>query len=398
MRARKQRPKRPIAPRPGHRRIEDKLSHIDAALDGKSELRREGGGSVALTFDQLRFLPATLPEVDLDRIDLSLTFLGKPIAAPLMVSPMTGGIKRAGDLNRRMAAAAERARLPFAVGSQRVALEVPGRATDFKVRDVAPTIPLFANLGAVQLVKGYGPDEARRAVEMIEADALYLHLNAMQEVVQEGGDTSWSGVLAAIGRVCDDFARRGDVPVFAREVGFGIPEDQLRRLIDAGVRGVDCAGRGGTSWTLLEGRVASTELHARLGSTFADWGLTTPESIIQARRASRTLPVIASGGLRSGADVAKAVALGATIAGMAAPVLRSAEMGEEAADGLLAAVVHELRAVLFGVGAPSLAAFRKAPRLFGPGLPPGVPAPARASARRAQGARGERTAPGGRRR
>lgn len=346
------------------RRIEDKLSHIDAALDGKSEVPAKSRPN-ALTFDQIRFLPATLPEVNLEEIDTSLTFLGKKMAAPLMVSPMTGGLKRAGDLNRRMAAAAERAKLAFGVGSQRVALEVPSRAIDFQIRDVAPTIPLFANLGAVQLVKGYTADDARRAVEMIQADALHLHLNAMQEVVQEGGDTNWRGVLAAIERVCNAFAkRRRGVPVFVREVGFGIAADHAKRLIDAGVSGIDCAGGGGTSWTLVEGRVAQSGGHRRLGATFADWGLTTPESIIEVRKASKKVPLVASGGVRSGLDVARAVALGATIAGMAAPVLRAAEQGEEAVDEFLATTIAELRATLFGAGAPSLAAFRRAPRLM----------------------------------
>src|SRR5262249_850087 len=149
------------------------------------------------------------------------------------------------------------------------------------------------NLGAVQLVKGYGADHARRAVEMIEADALYLHVNAMQEGVQEKGDTTWKGVLKGIGRVCEAFAKSSGVPVIVREVGFGIPKDQARRLIDAGVSGLDCAGGGGTSWTLLEGRVARSDTQSRLGGTFADWGLTTAESILEVRRASKKLPLIA---------------------------------------------------------------------------------------------------------
>ncbi|MCK6546500.1 type 2 isopentenyl-diphosphate Delta-isomerase [Myxococcota bacterium] len=348
----------------GHRRIEDKLGHIDAALDGKSEVGARAGRYGALTFEKLRFVPATLPEVNLSEIDLSVELAGKRIAAPLMVSPMTGGVKRAGELNLRMAAAAQRAGIAFGVGSQRVALEVPARAADFQVRAVAPTIPLFANLGAVQLVKGYGADEAWRAVEMIEADALYLHLNAMQEVVQEGGDTSWRGVLRAIGKVCDAFAkRRKTVPVFVREVGFGVPSDQAKRLVQAGVGGIDCSGGGGTSWTSIEGRVASHATSRALGETFADWGLSTPESILEVRRASKRIPLIASGGLRSGLDVAKALALGATVGGMAAPVLRAAEQGDAALDQLFATTIAELRATLFGVGAGSVAAFRRRPRL-----------------------------------
>ena len=347
------------------RKLSDKLLHIDAALDGKSEVHASNASALRLI--DLRFLPATLPEVDLDAIDLGMTFLGKPIAGPFMVSPMTGGLKRGGDLNRRMAAAAEEVKVPFGVGSQRVALEVADRAADFRVRDVAPTIPLFANLGAIQLVKGYGADEAQRAVDMIEADALYLHLNAMQEVVQEGGDTSWTGVYRAIEAVCRDFARRGSCPVFVREVGFGIAADHAQRLVDAGVNGFDCAGVGGTSWTLVEGRVAASAQAQTLGNTFADWGLTTAESILEVRKVNRTLPLVASGGIRTGLDVAKCVALGATVAGMASPVLRAAVESDEAVVAFLRTVLAEIRATLFGVGASNLASFRANSRLIQPG-------------------------------
>ncbi len=347
----------------GQRNLADKLAHIDAALDGLSEV--PGGRPAALRLEELRFVPTALPEVNLEEIDLSLELLGKPIAAPLMISPMTGGVERGGELNRRMAWAAEQARLPFGVGSQRVALEHEGRRKDFLVRDVAPTIPVFANLGAIQLVKGYGADHAQRAVEMVGADALYLHLNAMQEVVQEGGDTQWRGVLRGIEAVCSAFAQRGGVPVFAREVGFGLAADDVRRLLDAGVAGLDCAGGGGTSWTLVEGRVARSADHQALGQTFAAWGLTTPESIREVRSVAPALPLIASGGVRSGLDVARCVALGATVAGMASPVLRAAVESQEAALAFLQRTVAEFRATLFGVGAATLADFRVRPRLMG---------------------------------
>ncbi len=346
------------------RKLSDKLRHIDAALDGKSEVSTASPS--ALHLSDLRFLPMTLPEVDLDAVDTSLVFLGKTISAPVMVSPMTGGLKQAGDLNRMMAAAAEVVGIPFGVGSQRVALEVPDRAKDFQVRDVAPTIPLFANLGAIQLVKGYGPDDAWRAVEMIEADALYLHLNAMQEVVQEGGDTNWTGVLQAIEKVCTEFSARKGCPVFVREVGFGIAADEARRLLDAGVDGFDCAGVGGTSWTLVEGRVAEGRQAQTLGQTFSAWGLTTAESILEVRRAATDLPLVSSGGIRTGLDVAKCVALGATVAGMASPVLRAATEGEDAVVAFLRTVIAEIRATLFGVGAPDLSAFQKNSRLMRP--------------------------------
>ncbi|MEO1229655.1 MAG: type 2 isopentenyl-diphosphate Delta-isomerase [Myxococcota bacterium] len=346
------------------RRLSDKLAHIDAALDGGSEVpgaRRPG----ALTLEQIRLRPAALPECDLDEVDTSTSFLGKRISAPVMVSPMTGGLQRGGDLNRRMARAAEEAQIPFGVGSQRVALEVETRAKDFQVRDVAPTIPLIANLGAVQLVKGYGADHALRAVEMIEADGLYLHLNAMQEVVQEGGDTQWTGVLRAIEGVCLELARRApQVPVFAREVGFGLPREDVRRLIEAGVAGVDCAGGGGTSWSLVEGRVAEAEAFRQLGDVFADWGLTTPEAVLEVRSVAPSLTLVASGGVRTGLDVVRLLALGADVAGMASPILRAAADSEEACRAFVGSVLQQIRAAFFGVGARDLASFRSRPRLY----------------------------------
>lgn len=345
------------------RRIDDKLAHIQAALDGGSEVPGDRRG--ALTLQGLRFLPRALPEVDLAAVELETRFVGKPIAAPIMIAPMTGGLAEGGALNRRMAAVAERLRLPFGVGSQRVAIESPDRASLFEVRSVAPTIPLMANLGAIQLKLGYGVQEARRAVDMIGADGLYLHLNAMQEVVQEGGDTEWSGVLSAIEALCNAWAKEGrDVPVFAREVGFGLPADDARRLVEAGIQGLDCAGGGGTSWSLVEGRVAQSEGHRRMGDVLAAWGLTTPEAILEVRKVHARIPLVASGGIRSGLDVAKCIALGADVAGMASPVLSAAHESEEAVQRLLEGIIAELRAVLFGVGAPSLEAFRSEPRLL----------------------------------
>ncbi|MCB9655260.1 MAG: type 2 isopentenyl-diphosphate Delta-isomerase [Deltaproteobacteria bacterium] len=346
------------------RRLSSKQQHIDAALDGGSEVPVIAGPANELGFSALRFVPMTLPEINYASIDTSLKFLGKTISAPFMIAPMTGGLKRGGELNKIMATSAEALQIPFGVGSQRVALEVGRRARDFQVRRFAPTIPIFANLGAIQLVRGYSADDAQRAVDMVEGDALFLHMNAMQEVIQEDGDTDWRGVLRAIASLCASFKKRGGVPVFVREVGFGVPVDQARRLIDAGVQGIDCAGRGGTSWTLLEGRVATSSCHQSLGSMFSAWGLTTPESILSVRKVSKRIPVIASGGIRSGLDVAKAVALGATLASMGAPVIRAAaEGGSRAVTSLLETTQKALKVAMFGVGAASLAAFRKHPRL-----------------------------------
>jgi isopentenyl-diphosphate delta-isomerase len=352
-----------------NRRVDDKLAHIQATLDGGAEVA--GGRPGALTLADLRFLPRALPEVDLDDVDLQTTFLGQRISAPIMISPMTGGIAQGGELNRRMARAAQEFQLPFGVGSQRVALEDPSRRSSFEVRSVAPSIPVLGNLGAIQLVRGYDSRHAVQAVDMIEADGLYLHLNAMQEVVQEGGDVTWSGVLSKIEAVCTELARtHPQVPVLAREVGFGIPADDVRRLRSAGVQGLDCAGGGGTSWTLVEGRVAKTSLHRKLGDTFAAWGLTTPEAILEARSVDERFLLVASGGIRSGLDAAKCVGLGADVAGIASPVLMAAHEGPAALHDYLQQTIRELRAVLFGVGAATLEAFRREPRLLGASAAP----------------------------
>lgn len=350
------------------RRIGDKLAHIDAALDGQSEVAAQLRPG-ALSLADLRFVPCAVPDCNLDSVNPALVFLQKPISAPFMVAPMTGGVERGGLLNRRMAACAEAIQIPFGVGSQRVALEVSERAADFQVREVAPTIPIFANLGAVQLVKGYGPEDALRAVSMVEADALYLHLNAMQEVVQEGGDTQWKGVLMAIENLCRRF-EKDDIPVFAREVGFGLSQTDVRRLIDAGVSGLDCAGGGGTSWSLLEGRVARSERHRRLGQTFAGWGLTTPESVLEVRAVDPEIPLVASGGVRTGLDVMRLYKLGATVAGLASPVIQKASESEAACLALLEDIHAEVKAAMFAVGAENLEQFQakaqlKAPPILG---------------------------------
>lgn len=352
-----------------------KLKHLDAACAPQAQARLPRG---ALDLRALRFRPRSLPELRLCEVDLSQPLLGRTLKAPLMIAPMTGGAARAGALNRMMAAAAEAHGLAFGLGSQRVGLEDPARAADFQVRDVAPSVPIFSNLGAVQMVKGFSPEDAARAVELAEADALFLHINPMQEVIQAGGDTEWAGVLAAIERLCAFFAARGLVPVFAREVGFGLPRDEALRLARAGVSGFDCAGQGGTSWSRIEGLVDADPARQAMSETFADWGLSTAESILEVRAACPEHPLIATGGLRSGLDVAKAIALGATLGAMAAPVLWAALEGEEALDAFLGRVTQELRAVLFGVGAGDVARFRAEPRLLLPGeisWPEGLRAP-----------------------
>jgi isopentenyl-diphosphate delta-isomerase len=235
-------------------------------------------------------------------------------------------------------------------------LEHPETAPHFRVREVAPDILLFANLGAIQLNYGYGPDECRRAVAMIGADALVLHLNPLQEALQAGGNTNWSGLLDRITAVCAAV----EFPVIVKEVGWGLSGQVARRLAGAGVAALDVGGAGGTSWSEIERQRAPTDHLRQVGGAFAAWGLPTVDSLRMVRAAAPQLPVIASGGLRSGVDIAKAIGLGADLAGIAAPLLRAAAESEMGAHDLLAALIDQLRISLFCCGAAELDQLREA--------------------------------------
>ena len=286
--------------------------------------------------ERLRFTHQTLPELDLAQVDTAITVLGKPLRAPLLISSMTGGTERARTINLRLAAGAQAGGIAMGLGSQRAALEHPEVAGSFQVRSVAPDILLFANLGAVQLNYGYGLDHCRRAVEMIEADALVLHLNALQEAVQPEGNTNFSGLLRKIEAVC----RGLGVPVIAKEVGWGFSQQAARQLADAGVTAIDVAGAGGTSWSQVEMHRATNPTAARIAAAFADWGIPTAEAIRNVRGAAPALTVIASGGLRTGLDVAKCMALGASLCGLASPFLKAADQSTEAVSAAIAEIAH----------------------------------------------------------
>jgi isopentenyl-diphosphate delta-isomerase len=308
-------------------------------------------------FAAYRMPHEALPELDLAEIDTTTTFLGKPMRAPLLVSSMTGGAHDVARINLALAEAAEALGLAMGVGSQRAAIRDERLAYTYQVRRVAPHIPLLANLGAVQLNYGYGVDECRRAVEMIEADALILHLNALQEAVQPEGNTNFKGLLKRIEHVC---AHVG-VPVIAKEVGNGISAQTARRLVEAGVWAIDVAGAGGTSWSEVERFRHTTAAGARVAGAFAGWGIPTTEAIRTVREALPTITLIGSGGIRSGVDIAKAIALGADLAGTARPALGPAveERGAAAVIEGLQAYIDELRIAMFCSGCPDLAALRK---------------------------------------
>lgn len=301
-----------------------------------------------------------LPELDLAEIDTTVELFGKRLAVPILISSMTGGTAEAERINLNLAEAAETQRLAMGVGSQRAGLERNETAVTFRVRAVAPTVLLFANLGAVQLNYGYGVDACRRAVEMIEADALILHLNPLQEVVQAGGDTNWRGLLHKIGEVC----QKVHVPVIAKEVGWGISSATARRLIEAGVSAIDVAGAGGTSWSQVEMYRAPTERLRRLAAAFGDWGIPTADSlqlVDQVRTALQRpdLAIFASGGIRTGLDITKCVALGADLVGLATPLLKRAVTSAEAVCEEIDLLATELRIATFCSGCATLAELRQ---------------------------------------
>ena len=331
-----------------------KADHIRINLEENVQFPRLTTG-----LEKFRFVHQALPELNMAQVNLAVELFGHAVQVPLLISSMTGGTEVAERINRNLAIGAQARGVAMGVGSQRTGLEVGETADSFRVRDVAPDILLFANLGAAQLNKGYTVDHCRRAVDMIEADALILHLNPLQEAVQADGDWDWTGLLDKIEQVC---AAVG-VPVVAKEVGWGINGPLARRLADAGVAAIDVAGSGGTSWTEVEYHRAPSDRLRRIARTFADWGIPTAESLIQVRQAAPELPTIASGGIRDGIDVAKCIALGATLAGLASPFLRAATVSDEAVIDAIDLLADELRIAMFCAGAGDVNALREPGRL-----------------------------------
>ncbi|HLO48450.1 MAG TPA: type 2 isopentenyl-diphosphate Delta-isomerase [Kamptonema sp.] len=322
-----------------------KAEHISICLEEDVQFHETTNG-----LERYRFTHCCLPELNLSDIDLSTTLFGKKIGAPLLISSMTGGTELAQTINYRLADAAQHYKIAMGVGSQRVAVENPQLADTFAVRRRAPDILLFANIGAVQLNYSYGIEQCQRMIDILEADALILHLNPLQECIQTEGDTNFKGLLDKIAKLCYKLP----VPAIAKEVGNGISGAMAIKLIEAGVSAIDVAGAGGTSWAKIEGKRAKDAKQRRLGITFADWGMPTAESILSVRAAAPKIPLIASGGLRNGLDVAKAIALGADIAGLAWPLLQAAAESEAAVMELVDILIAEITTVLFCTGSANL--------------------------------------------
>jgi isopentenyl-diphosphate delta-isomerase len=318
--------------------IRRKVDHIHVALHEDVEFH-----TLTTGLERYRLPYEALPEINRDEVDTSITLFGKRLSMPLIISPMTGGTDEAAHYNRLLAEAAQEFGLGFGVGSQRVAIENPSLADTFDVRKVAPDILLFANLGAVQLNNGWGVDECVEAVEMIQADVLTLHLNPLQECIQPGGNTNFEQLSERIGEVCEVL----DVPVVAKEVGHGISKRTAKLLVDAGVAGIDVAGAGGTSWAKVESLRSYDEDLGVIGTELGEWGIPTAESLIEVRAAAPYVTVIAGGGIRTGEDIAKSLALGADAVGMALPLLRCAAESREALHKRITQLREELVTIMF---------------------------------------------------
>jgi len=313
---------------------------------------------IANGFEDYHFVHRALPDVDLAAVDTSTELFGRQLAAPLLVSCMTGGTSEAREINRTLARVVQANGLAMGLGSGRVLLEHPELADTFDVRPIAPDALLFANLGAVQLNRGCGVDECRRLVDLLQADALVLHLNALQEALQPDGDTCFRGLSTRIAEVCSRLGK----PVIVKEVGWGIAADMVEELFAAGVAAVDVAGAGGTSWSEVERHRIEAPWRARVAASFAGWGISTAECLRQARRVAPTGLIFASGGVRDGIDVAKAIALGADLVGIAGPFLRAAAAGEDEALDLAREYIEVLRIAMFSLGVRELAGLQSTPR------------------------------------
>lgn len=318
-------------------------------------LEQDVRSALTTGLESYRFVHQALPELDLETVDLSLRLFGKKLKAPILISSMTGGTEEAKTINLRLAEAAQAAGVAMGVGSQRAALEHPELADTYRIRKVAPDILLFANLGAVQLNYGYEIDDCRRALEMISADALVLHLNPLQEAVQAGGDTNFAGLAGKIEKIC----RRLDVPVIVKEVGWGISEETCRRLSEAGVSAIDVAGAGGTSWSQVEMYRAPEEFTRALAATFVGWGIPTAEAILNVHKAAPGMKIFASGGLKDGLDIAKCIALGATLGGMAGQFLKAAAGSTEGGVNLIRLTARQIQVAMFASGSKNLSQLHK---------------------------------------
>lgn len=331
-----------------------KSDHIQIALNEKVT-----GESISTGLESFTFIHNALPEIAFDEISIETTFLGFECKTPFLISSMTGGTALAETINRNLAAAAEERGWALALGSTRALLDSDGHASSFLMRKYAPSVPIIANLGAVQFNYGYGVEECRKIVEITEADMLVLHLNSIQEVIQENGDTNFKGLLKKIEQLCSTLG----VPVGVKEVGWGIDAQTAKKLSDAGVAFIDVAGAGGTSWSQVEKFRAKDPIRRVAAEAFKEWGIPTAESIRLVRGKIGNRPLIASGGMQTGLDGAKTIALGADLVGFGRSILKEATQSPEDVLEVMKIREMELRMSMFGIGAQTIQELKDTPRL-----------------------------------
>jgi isopentenyl-diphosphate delta-isomerase len=331
------------------RPVDRKDSHLSICLEEDISFSANG-------FSLFRFEHDAMPELDYSKIDLSITLVGKRLAAPLIIGAMTGGTERTGEINRRLALAAEHCQVGFALGSQRKMLEDPKTTKSYQVRDFAPKLPLlFGNLGAVQLNCGVKPSQIRELIDHVGCDAFNFHLNPLQEAIQPEGNRNFAGLISKLIETIPELP----VPVFLKEVGAGISLHTARKIKSIPFKGIETAGAGGTSWSKIEALRTANPVAAQTGLLFSEWGTPTAESVIHCRSEFPDRIVIASGGIRNGIEIAKAIALGADAAATALPVLKAAEQSVEHAVRAIEALMTELKTAMFVTGMGSVGELRE---------------------------------------
>ncbi len=323
-----------------------KIDHL------RINLEQDVTSAITTGLERVGLVHQALPEFSLKQVNSTLDLFGRTLSVPLIISSMTGGTQVAGVINRTLAEAAQACQVGMGLGSFRAALDHPEVSTSFKVRNLAPDILLFANLGAIQLNYGVDNDACLRVVQECSADALILHLNPLQEALQLEGETDFSGLLKKIESLC----RALPVPVVVKEVGWGISVESARLLAGAGVAAIDVAGAGGTSWSQVEMHRLEDPYLAQVAAAFRTWGIPTAESIRLIHKEIPRMTLLASGGLRSGVDIAKCIALGATAGGMAGPFLKAASDSYDAVIHTIDTIKQQFRVAMFACGAKDLKA------------------------------------------
>lgn len=317
------------------------------------------GEGITSGMESVRLIHNALPEIDFDKISLKTSFFGSQTKTPFLISSMTGGSEQATEINQHLATAAEEQGWVFALGSTRALIENEAYRESFLIRKYAPSIPIIANLGAVQLNYGFTVEKSRQIIDLTEANALVLHLNTIQEVIQPSGDTNFENLLPKI----EKLTKALDVPVGVKEVGWGIDGESAKQLRNVGIQFIDVAGAGGTSWSQVEKLRAEDPIRKEAAEAFVDWGISTVESLVTVKETVPDAPVFASGGMRTGVDAAKALALGADFVGFARSMLKSATISPEAVIEVMKTRELELRMAMFGLGTATIEELQQTERI-----------------------------------